>query len=550
MTDSFENSFRNLRKWATEAQNQGWISDGEVKALKDIEEQSTEKIFTGRHRPLIVALFGGTGVGKSSLINRLAGETIAGVGVERPTSHEVTLYLHKEYQPDLLAAELPVEKTKIASHHHDLRRMVAWLDLPDIDSTAEENRSLVDNWLPFVDWLVYVVSPERYKDDAGWRYLKKRSHRHAWIFVMNHWDQGSDEQVEDFRGRLLEAGFSNPHILRTSCAEPYGDDDFHQLERLIHGAIKEYGLQLLQQLGIQARFDDLLSRVEKYKHTLGSRTAWDEADKDLQTTLSENIEKLANRMRLHVQRASREIPGGQTGPKDFLQKFRGQEQTQEGSLETGILTRTVWTKQCNTRLQNIDTLLLNQLQSHDLPYEPLKRKFFQKAEKKELTGEELVLNSLEDGLASALINPGTPLLRFAYKTTGWLSWGLPLVSAVYVIYQALVGYQAGIRGNGEFFGINFAIHSLLLIILSWFVPWIAHFKLKPDRAAAACLGLKNGIAAAREKLNDYYRGLFKNVRKGWQQEKDGLETIETDIRSLRQSALNYPEEFVAPLSKN
>ena len=53
------------------------------------------------------------------------------------------------------------------------RRDVAWLDMPDIDSVEARNKSLVLSWLPYVDWLIYVVSPERYRDDVGWRLLEE-----------------------------------------------------------------------------------------------------------------------------------------------------------------------------------------------------------------------------------------------------------------------------------------------------------------------------------------------------------------------------------------
>ena len=51
-------------------------------------------LFSNAERPLVVGLFGGTGVGKSSLLNRLADADIARTGVVRPTSMEITVYLH------------------------------------------------------------------------------------------------------------------------------------------------------------------------------------------------------------------------------------------------------------------------------------------------------------------------------------------------------------------------------------------------------------------------------------------------------------------------
>ena len=307
MSDSFREQYDKLAYWAEAADKGGLLDTRSLQCLERIEQESVDTLFTSSHRPLIVAFFGGTGVGKSSLINRLAGETIAKVGAIRPTSHEVTLYLHEDFNPAHLPAELPVKKTRIATHHHEERYLVAWLDLPDIDSTEEENRQLADAWLPYIDWMVYVVSPERYKDDVGWRYLQERGSRHGWLFVLNHWDEGNIEQVEDFRSRLLAEGFTNPHILRTSCIPADVEDDFPQLERIIQGAIREYGLELLQQFGVNARFDDLLLCVDRFRKKIGLESQWQQAETAWQETLEHQLQNLSNRMRTNARGLFREL---------------------------------------------------------------------------------------------------------------------------------------------------------------------------------------------------------------------------------------------------
>ena len=43
--------------------------------------------------------------------------------------------------------------------------------MPDFDSIDQNNRHLVLEWLPHIDVLIYVVSPERYRDEKAWRLL-------------------------------------------------------------------------------------------------------------------------------------------------------------------------------------------------------------------------------------------------------------------------------------------------------------------------------------------------------------------------------------------
>jgi len=82
MNDRLQTLHLALTQWAQEARQAGWINDRELARLQQVEQQQAETLFQGQgERPLIVAFFGGTGVGKSSLLNRLAGGEIARVGV-------------------------------------------------------------------------------------------------------------------------------------------------------------------------------------------------------------------------------------------------------------------------------------------------------------------------------------------------------------------------------------------------------------------------------------------------------------------------------------
>src|SRR5262249_59624072 len=58
-------------------------------------------------RPLLVIiLMGGTGVGKSTLLNALAGGAIAQASFARPTTRDPVVYYHESVKPDRLDAAL------------------------------------------------------------------------------------------------------------------------------------------------------------------------------------------------------------------------------------------------------------------------------------------------------------------------------------------------------------------------------------------------------------------------------------------------------------
>jgi tRNA U34 5-carboxymethylaminomethyl modifying GTPase MnmE/TrmE len=51
--------------------------------------------------PLIVALVGGTGTGKSTLLNSLAGRSVSAVGIKRPCTLTAIVYVHQNWAKQL-----------------------------------------------------------------------------------------------------------------------------------------------------------------------------------------------------------------------------------------------------------------------------------------------------------------------------------------------------------------------------------------------------------------------------------------------------------------
>ena len=84
------------KQWAGRAVTAGWLEDAALARVAEVSGATSADLFADdANEPLVVALFGGTGVGKSSVLNRLVGENVAKVGVIRPTSLEATVYVHE-----------------------------------------------------------------------------------------------------------------------------------------------------------------------------------------------------------------------------------------------------------------------------------------------------------------------------------------------------------------------------------------------------------------------------------------------------------------------
>ncbi len=159
----------------------------------------------------VMALVGGTGVGKSSVLNTLAGAEVSPARALRPTTEHplawVGIAAREQIGP--LLDWLGVER--VVGHDRADLSGVAILDLPDVDSVRLEHRATVDALLPRIDAVAWVVDPEKYDDERLHEYLRRLApHAERMRFIFNKADRLDPGQrqllIEDFRRRLAADG--------------------------------------------------------------------------------------------------------------------------------------------------------------------------------------------------------------------------------------------------------------------------------------------------------------------------------------------------------
>ncbi len=115
--------------------------------------------------PLIVATFGGTGTGKSALVNALVGRECTLSGRQRPTTTRPILIAHPQTELELLG--LPLDDFEVARVDAPLLRDVILIDCPDPDTTEAEtdgsNLARLHHLLPFCDVLLYTATQQKYR---------------------------------------------------------------------------------------------------------------------------------------------------------------------------------------------------------------------------------------------------------------------------------------------------------------------------------------------------------------------------------------------------
>ena len=218
----------------------------------------------------VVALAGGTGSGKSSLFNALAGANFSPAGVTRPTTkHSHACVWGMEGAAPLLDW-LGVQRrhryaraSALDEGEASLTGMLL-LDLPDHDSVVTGSAALVDRLVKMADMLVWVLDPLKYADaSVHRRYLVPLAgHASVTTVVLNQVDTLSPDQVADCETdlrRLLDAeGLTETQVLVTSATTGTGLDE---LRRVLAGAVAARRAAAER---IAADIDALLERFAVY----------------------------------------------------------------------------------------------------------------------------------------------------------------------------------------------------------------------------------------------------------------------------------------------
>ncbi len=174
----------------------------------------------------VLAFVGGTGVGKSSLLNALAGTAVSAASARRPTTSAPIAWVPATERAALVPLLTWIGVEDVREHAGTDLGPVAILDLPDMDSVAGDHRARVEAILPRVDAVAWVTDPEKYHDaalhDDFLRTWLPRLARQ--VVVLNKTDRMSDDDgrrialdLEADLAGMIGRGARVP-VVRTSAA--------------------------------------------------------------------------------------------------------------------------------------------------------------------------------------------------------------------------------------------------------------------------------------------------------------------------------------------
>ena len=227
---AFDALVADLRAWSGSFPE--WLPARRVRAAWEEAEPRLDRARRELSRVLVVGVIGGTGTGKSTLVNALAGGTVTAAGdVARPTTTNPVVVV----ATDVDCSWLPLERMQARVVRSDAPAVanIVLVDCPDPDTQADEaapaaasprpsdtnrNRDLLEAVVPACDVLLLVATAQKYRSWIVAREVAAFAPGRPLFFVQTHASRDPDIRA-DWRRELEAQGFEVPRIFRLDAVE-------------------------------------------------------------------------------------------------------------------------------------------------------------------------------------------------------------------------------------------------------------------------------------------------------------------------------------------
>lgn len=288
----------------------------EVELRQSTQELERQAHSLSRERVLLnIVLMGGTGVGKSTLLNALAKKEIAQASATRPTTRDPVVYHHRSVPVHLL--ERPLQGCVLVPHDRPTLENKILVDTPDLDSNEPANRKRLEAVLAVADLVVYVGSQEKYHDKLGWELFRKHRPRRGFAFVLNKWDRcqsglhgGGMRPDEDLLQDLQREGFLRPLLFRV-CAQKWAEangrepdlpegEQFRELESWLENELTDREVEAIRARGVYQVLIVLAQTLQQARPpdlaqvALAIREAWAAIIKDEALSMADAVVQALN----------------------------------------------------------------------------------------------------------------------------------------------------------------------------------------------------------------------------------------------------------------
>lgn len=256
---------QSLSRWAESAPawREAEICGAMVRRLFD----RTAGVRVRLEAPLVVAILGGTGTGKSALVNAIVGRRLVESGRQRPTTERPALICRSPLQPELLGID-PASVDLIHDDSPALADLVL-VDCPDPDTSESAddatNLARLRRILPHCDVLLITTTQQKYRSARVAEELAAAAPGARLVFVQTH--GASDEDIRDDWQRVLGADYEPGHIFRVDSLTALEDaqrglsprGEFRKLLDLLTGQLAGAAATRIRRANFLDLVDDTLA---------------------------------------------------------------------------------------------------------------------------------------------------------------------------------------------------------------------------------------------------------------------------------------------------
>lgn len=227
----FDDLVESLGRWS--ASGPDWPPARRVRAEWEQVAPRLDRTRRELSRMLVVGVIGGTGTGKSTLVNALAGSEVTSASdVARPTTTTPIVVVAN----DVDCSWLPLDAMQGRVVRSDAPAVanIVLIDCPDPDTQADEspsaaghpprpsdanrNRDMLAAVLPACDVLLLVATAQKYRSWIVAREVQAFAPGRPLLFVQTHASRDPDIRA-DWRQELESQGFAVPRIFRLDALE-------------------------------------------------------------------------------------------------------------------------------------------------------------------------------------------------------------------------------------------------------------------------------------------------------------------------------------------